>query len=79
VSGLNATAKAVLKSYGVSQAEWSRRNFSDGRWHGDACGCPDDRCISYHHDNPDDCGCLLTLLEHNLRPAEMHLDGRRQL
>lgn len=70
MSALNATAKATLAAYGVSRAEWARRNFSpafgqplDGRWLGDACGCPDDRCIGFHHDGPDDCGCLPVLLE----------------
>ena len=63
MTALNATAKATLKDYGVSQAGWARRNYySDGKWHGDACGCPDDRCIGYHHDGPDDCGCLRVLL-----------------
>ena len=60
---LNATAKATLRSYGVSQAALARRYFTDGRWHGDACGCPDDRCIGYHHDGPADCGCLPAVLD----------------
>ena len=60
---LNASAKAALRSYGVSQAALARRYFTDGRWHGDACGCPDDRCIGHHHDDPDDCGCLLFVLD----------------
>lgn len=64
MSALNAIAKAALKAYGISQADWARRNFySDGHWGGDACGCPDDRCIGYHHDGPDNCGCLPVLLE----------------
>lgn len=69
MTALNATAKATLRSYGISQAEWARRNFYNGGWGGDACGCPDDRCIGYHHHDPDDCGCLETLLANNLRPA----------
>jgi hypothetical protein len=61
---LNDTAKAQLRDHGVSQAEWARRHFGDGRWHGDACGCPDDRCADgYHHDDGEDCGCLPALLE----------------
>ena len=59
---LNETAKAILRDAGISQAAWARANFmADGRWCGDACGCPDDRCIGYHHDG-EDCGCLLTLI-----------------
>jgi hypothetical protein len=63
MTALNATAKATLRAYGVSQAAWARRNFVSGKWSGDTCGCPDDRCIGYHHDGPDDCGCLPALLE----------------
>lgn len=63
MTALNATAKATLRSYGVSQAALARRYFADGRWHGDACGCPDDRCIGHHHDGPDDCGCLPAVLD----------------
>ena len=63
MTALNATAKETLRSYGVSQAALARRYFTDGRWHGDACGCPDDRCIGYHHDGPADCGCLPAVLD----------------
>jgi hypothetical protein len=59
---LNSTARQELKSHGVSQAIWARKWFVDGRWHGDGCGCPDDRCIGYHHSGPDDCLCLPALL-----------------
>lgn len=33
-----------------------------GEWHGDACGCPDDRCIGYHHDEHEDCRCFPVVL-----------------
>lgn len=75
MTALNATAKATLSDAGVTQAEWARYWFPcNGRpgdpttevgrpvWLGDACGCPDDRCIGYHHLGPDDCGCLPVLL-----------------
>jgi len=61
---LNDDAKAMLRDAGVSQAEWARASFPGaGRWFGDACGCIDDRCIGYHHDEADSCGCLPSLLE----------------
>lgn len=59
---LNADARDQLQRAGISQAAWARQLFADGRWHGDACGCPDDRCIGYHHDECDECGCLRALL-----------------
>ncbi len=65
MAALNATAKATLRDAGISQSEWARRNWmADGKWSGDICGCPDSgRCANgYHHDGPDDCGCLPALL-----------------
>lgn len=60
---LNATAKAALLDAGVSEADWARANYSaDGSWGGDACGCPDDRCIGHHHYEGEECGCLPVLL-----------------
>lgn len=60
---LNNEAREQLRAAGISQAEWARRNFcADGIWGGDACGCPDDRCIGFHHDEHDECGCLPALL-----------------
>ena len=56
-------AKATLDAHGVSQAEWARRNgYQPGQWGGDSCGCPDDRCAGYHHDEDEECGCLPALL-----------------
>jgi hypothetical protein len=61
---LNQNARFTLRNAGISQARWARLNFmSDSSWTGDACGCPDDRCIGHHHYGADDCGCLPALLE----------------
>lgn len=61
---LNEAARDTLRSAEVTQAAWIRHHFGDGAttWHGDACGCPDRRCIGHHHDAQDDCQCLLVLL-----------------
>ena len=60
---LNATAKAMLRDAGITQAAWFRANGYDGNWGGDICGCPDSRCANgFHHEGEDDCGCLPTLL-----------------
>jgi len=68
VTGLNASAKERLRYAGITQAAWARaQGYAEGRWHGDACGCPDDRCIGYHHDAGDDCGCLDVLLADAIR------------
>lgn len=61
---LNTEAREALRAAGVTQAAWISWHFGDlaRTWHGDACGCPDDQCIGYHHDKQDDCGCLTELL-----------------
>ena len=65
---LNQDAKMVLRDAGVAQAAWARANFSsDGSWSGDACGCPDSRCIGYHHFEDEEFGCLRVLLADYLK------------
>ncbi len=61
---LTEEARDTLRAHEVSAAAWIRRHFGDGAmaWFGDACGCPDDRCIGYHHDEQDECQCLPALL-----------------
>lgn len=59
---LTFDAAETLKYAGISQAKWAARWFADGKWHGDRCGCPDARCIGYHHEDPFDCGCLNALV-----------------
>ena len=63
MTAMTATAKATLRAAGVTQAALARRYFADGKWHGDACGCPDSRCIGYHHDASEECGCLPAVLD----------------
>lgn len=47
----------------VTIAGYVRHYFPDGQWRGDACGCTDDRCIDFHHDANEECGCLPALLD----------------
>lgn len=61
--GLSAAATATLAAAGITPAEWAQRWFGDPEWAGDACGCTDDRCITYHHGEGQPCGCLRVLLE----------------
>lgn len=60
---LTRDARDTIRWAGLSIAAYIRDAYPDGDWRGDACGCTDDRCIDYHHDAPDDCGCLPALLE----------------
>lgn len=66
---LSRAARETLKAAGIDPADWIRRDgswsapsTSDQQWHGDECGCTDDRCIGYHHDADEECGCLPTLI-----------------
>jgi hypothetical protein len=68
VTALSAAVKAALRDCGISQAGWARaQGFPDGKWYGDACGCSDDRCIGYHHDEDADCGCFSVLLTREMQ------------
>lgn len=66
---LNPAARESLEAAGIDPAEWIRTGGSwtgspsvDGQWHGDQCGCTDRRCIGYHHQSDEDCGCLPVLI-----------------
>lgn len=60
---LTAHAKEELEEAGFTPWAWARHCFGSPTWRGDRCGCSDDRCIGYHHDNEDDCQCLPALLQ----------------
>lgn len=62
---LNNEAKQTLAEYGVSQAAWLRLYPSCDR-----CGCPDDRCIGYHHDEQMECD-LRYWIEDDLRAGRV--------
>lgn len=65
---LSPTARAELYDAGVPIAAYVRwAGWLDGKWHGDRCGCTDDRCIGYHHDSELDCGCLPVLIDNYVR------------
>ncbi|GIG27291.1 MULTISPECIES: hypothetical protein [Cellulomonas] len=52
---LNATAVALLEAIGVSVRDFALYYWADGVWHGDTCGCPDDRCAGHHHAEGVEC------------------------
>ena len=60
---LNEEAREFLDGRGISVREWAK-HWQDGdpEWHGDACGCPDDRCIGHHHEAGEQCGCIRSLV-----------------
>jgi hypothetical protein len=65
MSKLNQTARDTIKwdLRGLTIAGYIRHYFGDAGWGGDRCGCIDDRCIGFHHDDESDCGCLPVSLD----------------
>jgi hypothetical protein len=78
VVSLDLDARQVLQSAGISRADYARSWFADGRWHGDTCGCPDDRCIGHHHDADEPCGCIRSIVDErkNAPGALQSTEGR---
>lgn len=72
MTALSAHAKQTIREHGLTVSQYIRNTYGLGAiWHGDVCGCTDDRCANgYHHDGVDDCRCLPVIL------GEM-LGGRR--
>lgn len=75
---LNQAARETLRWAGLTPGVWAKRHGYDSAkaWRGDECGCPDDRCIGYHHDAEEECGCLPALIE-ELRRDERKLAAAR--
>ena len=69
--GLKDRARSTIAGHGVGIREYLDYWGHGLDWHGDECGCPDDRCRGHHHAELDACGCLpaciATVLEN--RPA----------
>ena len=55
---LSQSARETIKGSGGTIAAYIRHYSGSDEWRGDGCGCVDDRCIGYHHDENGDCGCL---------------------
>jgi hypothetical protein len=75
---LNHEARETLRWAGITPGQWAKRHGYESAkdWRGDECGCTDDRCIGYHHDATDECGCLPALIE-ELRRDERKLAAAR--
>ncbi len=63
---LDQQAKDTLRGYGVSQAAWLRAYPAC-----DTCGCPDDRCIGFHHEAGGPCDLQYWLDEPSTHPDEV--------
>jgi hypothetical protein len=65
MSKLTQTARDTIKQdyRSLTIAGYTRHFFGDAGWGGDRCGCVDDRCIGFHHDDESACGCLPAWLD----------------
>lgn len=65
MTALSADARRTIKGWqpGVTIAGYVRHYSGGAKWSGDSCGCADDRCIGFHHDETADCGCLPNWLD----------------
>lgn len=85
MTNLNPAARQTLADAGISVPDWiayggwlkevpgeagSRQWVPETAWCGDECGCDDDRCIGYHHDSYEECGCLPVLIERHAEDRE---------
>ena len=64
---LSRAARAEIAAYGLRPVDYIAHWFPrDGAkmpsWGGDRCGCTDDRCAGFHHDEGEECGCLPALV-----------------
>lgn len=60
---LSGSGSGRFTADGITEIAWARYwGSGDPVWTGDACGCPDDRCIGYHHGADEPCGCLRVLV-----------------
>lgn len=73
---LNAPARETLKFAGISRAQWIKAHGNKGTWTGDRCGCSDDRCIGFHHDELDECECLPAMIETHFKEQRAIEDGK---
>lgn len=76
---LNYEARETLSLAGLTPSAWAKRHGyqTSKDWRGDECGCPDDRCIGYHHDASEECGCLPALIEELRRDERKLVDARK--
>lgn len=84
---LDLQARTILADAGITVRDWiayggwlkedtdedgNHRWVPETEWRGDECGCSDDRCIGYHHDKGEECGCLPALIENRARVREAY-------
>lgn len=68
MSRLSTDARHTIERAGITVTEYAAQFWDDRKWHGSACGCPDDRCAGHHHDDDAICQCITALLR-ELTPA----------
>lgn len=64
MTALRRSVLDQLKLAGVTRRAYVDHFFGAGnQWGGDRCGCVDDRCIGFHHDETQACHCFPVWLD----------------
>lgn len=65
MSALSRSTLDHLAAWEITRRQWIEWCHGPGEttWHGDRCGCSDDRCIGFHHDEDDECSCLPAMID----------------
>ncbi|WGD37584.1 hypothetical protein [Lysinibacter sp. HNR] len=60
---LSLAAQAELANHGLTPKDWAKIHGHGSQWFGDVCGCPDNRCSGYHHEDWEKCLCITSLIQ----------------
>lgn len=67
---ISKQALTEIRWAGLTRAQFVGFASSDGIWYGDRCGCFDDRCAGYHHNEDERCYCLQPCIDQALEGLE---------
>lgn len=70
MASISKQALIEIRWAGLTRAEFVRYSSSDGVWYGDRCGCFDDRCAGYHHEEGERCHCLQPCIDQVLEAID---------
>lgn len=63
---LSAVAREEFEAAGIGVGDFADARWGSRDWRGDVCGCTDDRCVGFHHEGDEDCGCRPVLIQEHL-------------
>ena len=67
---ISKQALTEIRWAGLTRASYVAFASPDGVWYGDRCGCFDDRCAGFHHNEGEFCNCLQSCIDQVLEGLE---------